>query len=197
VVECITAHRQPPERRLWSSGNGALLQKQAVRWSKGHIVFPPEHRSLPLRSSSPCTWRHFEPAVLGCSVRWDWRSSLSYRDVAELMLARGLHVAHTTVFRWGQRYAPPLDQRCRPARNVTTDSSRVDETSVNIKKPWHSLYRAVDSTGATWAFMLSPTREAAAAARFFRKVLGACHTTVPRVITVDKNYAASSTLGVS
>ena len=35
--------------------------------------------------------------------------------------------------------------------------------------------------------MLSPTRDADAAERFFRKVLGACHTTAPRVITVDKN----------
>jgi transposase, IS6 family len=37
--------------------------------------------------------------------------------------------------------------------------------------------------------MLSATRDAAAAEQFFRKVLDAGHTTVPRVITVDKNAA--------
>jgi transposase-like protein len=31
---------------------------------------------------------------------------LSYRDVRELLVERGLEVDHTTVFRWVQRYAP-------------------------------------------------------------------------------------------
>jgi IS6 family transposase len=35
--------------------------------------------------------------------------------------------------------------------------------------------------------MLSATRDADAAERFFRKILDASHTTLPRVITVDKN----------
>jgi transposase, IS6 family len=37
--------------------------------------------------------------------------------------------------------------------------------------------------------MLSPARDADAAQRFFRKVLGARHTATPRVITVDQNPA--------
>jgi len=37
--------------------------------------------------------------------------------------------------------------------------------------------------------MLSAKRDGKAAARFFRKVLGAKHTQTPRVITVDKNAA--------
>jgi IS6 family transposase len=134
-------------------------------------------------------WRHFAPEVILCGVRWYLRYALSYRDVEELMLERGLHVDHTTVFRWVQRYAPELDKRCRPALNITTDSYRVDETYIKSKKQWHYLSRAVDSAGAPLDFMLSPTRDAEAAERFFRKVLGARHTTAPRVITVDKNAA--------
>jgi hypothetical protein len=42
----------------------------------------------------PCTspkpsifkWRHFEPAIILCAVRWDLRYSLSYRDVRELLV---------------------------------------------------------------------------------------------------------------
>lgn len=124
-----------------------------------------------------------------CGVRWYLRYALSYRDVEELMHERGLSVDHTTVFRWVQRYAPELDKRCRPALNVTTDSYWVDETYIKINKQWHYLYRAMDAAGATLDFMLSSTRDAEAAERFFRKVLGACHTTIPRVITVDKNAA--------
>jgi transposase, IS6 family len=65
----------------------------------------------------------------------------------------------------------------------------VDETSIKIKKQWYYLYRAVDSTGATLDFMLTSTRDADAAERFFRQVLQASHTLTPRVITVDKNAA--------
>ena len=51
------------------------------------------------------------------------------------------------------------------------------------------LYRAADSDGTTLEFLLSPTRDAQAAKRFFSKALNASHTLTPRVITVDKNAA--------
>jgi transposase-like protein len=51
------------------------------------------------------------------------------------------------------------------------------------------LYRAVDATGQTIDFLLSPKRDAGAARRFFRKALGQPHTVNPRTITVDKNAA--------
>jgi transposase, IS6 family len=82
-----------------------------------------------------------------------------------------------------------LDRRCRPWLRATNDSYRVDETYIKIKKPWHYLYRAVDSTGATLDFMLSATRAADAAERFFRQVLQASHGLTPRVVTVDKHAA--------
>jgi transposase, IS6 family len=122
-------------------------------------------------------------------VRWYLRYALSYRDVEELMQERGVMVDHTTIFRWVQRYAPELDKRCRPQLKATNDSYRVDETYIKINKQWHDLYRAVDSTGATLDFMLSASRDADAAERFFRKVLQASHVLTPRVITVDKNAA--------
>jgi transposase, IS6 family len=47
----------------------------------------------------------------------------------------------------------------------------VDETYIKIKKTWMYLYRAVDSEGNTLEFLLSPTRDAEAAERFFVKAL--------------------------
>jgi transposase, IS6 family len=142
-----------------------------------------------MRDSSLFKWRHFEADMILCAVRWYLRYALSYRDVEELLRERGLAVDHTTIFRWVQRYAPELDKRCRPRLKATNGSYRVDETYIKIKKQWYYLYRAVDSTGATLDFMLSPTRDADAAERFFRKVLAARHTATPRVITVDQNPA--------
>jgi transposase, IS6 family len=137
----------------------------------------------------PFKWRHFEADLILCAVRWYLRYALSYRDVEELMRERGVVVDHTTVFRWVQRYAPELDKRCRPYLRLTNDSYRMDETYVRIKKQWYYLYRAVDSTGATLDFMLSATRDADVAERFFRQVLQATHAISPRVINVDKNAA--------
>jgi IS6 family transposase len=117
------------------------------------------------------------------------RDALSYRDLEEMMLARGLQVDHTTIYRWVQQYAPEIGKRCHPHLKGTTDSWRVDETYVKIKGEWTYLYRAVDSQENTLDFHLSITRDAQAAKQFFSQALAASHTVTPRVITVDKNAA--------
>ena len=105
------------------------------------------------------------------------------------MLERGLHVDHTTIYRWVQHYAPELERRCRPHVKPTTDSWRVDETYIKVKKQWVYLYRAVDSEGNTLDFWLSSTRDGEAAQHFFLTTLAVTHTVTPRVINVDKNAA--------
>ncbi len=141
------------------------------------------------QSENPFKWRHFQSDIILLCVRWYLRYSLSYRDLEEIMLERGLHIDQSTIYRWVQHYAPELDRRCRPHVKGTTDSWRVDETYIKVKKEWVYLYRAVDSRGNTLEFFLSPTRDAGAAKRFFLKMLAASHTSEPRVINVDKNAA--------
>jgi transposase, IS6 family len=142
-----------------------------------------------MSNQCPFKWRHFEPEIMLLCIRWYLRYWLSYRDLEEILRERGLSIDHRTIFRWVQHYAPELDHRCRPRLKATTDSWRVDETSVKVKGTWMYLYRAVDSHGNTLEFLLSPTRDAQAAKAFFSKALNAPHTVTPRVITVDKNAA--------
>jgi transposase-like protein len=142
-----------------------------------------------MTTQAPFKWRHFEAEIILLCVRWYLRSALSYRDLEEIMQERGLHVDHTTIYRWVLHYAPELKKQCRPHLKATTDSWRVDETYVKVKKVWQYLYRAVDSQGNTLEFFLSPKRDTQAAKRFFSKALHAHHTMTPRVITVDKNAA--------
>jgi IS6 family transposase len=142
-----------------------------------------------MSQTSPFKWRHYEAEIILLCVRWYVRYPLSYRHLEEMMEERGLPVDHTTIYRWVQRYAPELEKRCRPHLKATTDSWRVDETSIKVKGAWVYLYRAVDSYGNTLEFLLSKTRDAQAAKQFFAKALGAAHTVTPRVITVDKNPA--------
>ncbi len=138
---------------------------------------------------NPFKWRHFQSDIILLCIRWYLRYSLSYRNLEEIMLERGLHIDHTTIYRWVQHYAPELEKRCRPHLKATTDSWKVDETYIKVKKEWKYLYRAVDSRGYTLDFMLSPTRDGEAAKRFFLKTLAATQSSEPRVINVDKNAA--------
>src|SRR5579864_9537534 len=128
-------------------------------------------------------WRHFEPEIIVCAVRWYLRFSLSYRDVEELLVERGLPADHSTIWRWVQRYSPELNKRCRRELKPTNGSWRVDETYICQGGNWRYLYRAVDSTGATIDFWFSAERDAAAAKQFFQKALQAPGHPRPRVIT--------------
>ena len=113
---------------------------------------------------------------------------------------------------WRSLFAGDRDDA--PGRSIFLDSWKVDETYIKIKKTWIYLYRDIDSKGNTLEFLLSPTRDAEAAKRFFVTVLGhpacsaaqasaseqpreepirtdasqACKPT-PRVINVDKHAA--------
>ncbi|GHO82710.1 IS6 family transposase [Dictyobacter formicarum] len=142
-----------------------------------------------MNQQHPFKWRHFEASIILLCVRWYLRYSLSYRDLEEMMRERGLDVDHTTIYRWVQRYAPELERRCRPYLKTTSDSWRVDETYVKVKKEWVYLYRAVDAHGNTLEFFLSSTRDTKAAKQFLLGALAASHTMEPRVINVDKNAA--------
>src|SRR5947208_10518065 len=125
------------------------------------------------QSENPFKWRHFQSDIILLCIRWYLRYSLSYRDLEEMMLERGLQVDHTTIYRWVQHYAQELERRCRPHLKPTTDSWRVDETYIKVKKEWVYLYRAVDPQGNTLEFFFRPTRDAKAAKPFFLKMLSA------------------------
>jgi transposase, IS6 family len=58
---------------------------------------------------------------------------------------------------------------------------KVDETSIKVKKAWMYIYRAVDSQGNTLEFLLSLTRDAEAAKRFFLKVLSSSASPAPHL----------------
>src|SRR2546422_3082962 len=143
---------------------------------------------------NPFKWRHYEADIILLCVRWYLRYSLSYRDLEEMMRERGLQVDHTTIYRWVQHYAPELEKRSRPHLKTTNDSWRVDETYIKIKGTWTYLYRAVDSEGNTLEFLLSPTRDAQAAKRFFEKALHSRTGSAPRARPLQEQVEESTAL---
>ena len=74
--------------------------------------------------------------------------ALSYRDIEEMMLERGIAVDHSTINRWVIHYAPLLEDEFRKNYKRKVGSSwRMDETYIKVKGEWCYLYRAVDQEG--------------------------------------------------
>ena len=142
---------------------------------------------MPITATDPFKGRQYPGEVILMAVRWYLRYPLAYLHVAELLSERGLFVDASCVWRWVQAYGPEIDKRCRPHLKSTNKSYRVDETYIKVKGKDRYLYRAVDSTGQTIDFLLTATRDAEGAKRFFRKVFAAQENPIARVVNVDKN----------
>src|SRR4051812_14939480 len=126
---------------------------------------------LKRRSKDDFKGRHFEAALILQAVSWYLRYPLSYRDIEELFLERGLEVDHSTLNRWVLAYAPLIERRLRGFRKPPCGSIRVDETYIKIRGQWRYLYRAIDKHGTPVEFLLTAKRDLDAAKRFFRKML--------------------------
>jgi len=109
--------------------------------------------------------------VIVVAVRWYLRFPLSYRDVEEVLVERGIEVDHVTVYRWVQRFTPLLLDAARFCRHRPGDRWYVDETYVKVNGVWRYVYRAIDQHGQVIDVLLSAHRDAAAARRFLHRVL--------------------------
>ncbi|WP_217133011.1 IS6 family transposase [Streptomyces sp. AC558_RSS880] len=120
------------------------------------------------------------------------RFPLSFREVEELMLERGIVVSYETVRRWcakfGQRYAGALRRRQpRPG-----DTWHLDEVFIKINGEQKYLWRAVDQDGNVLDILVQNRRDKAAARRFLRRLMKKTRT-APRVIVTDRlrSYGAA------
>jgi len=87
------------------------------------------------------------------TVNWYLRYALSYRDIEELFLERGVNVDHSTLNRWVLRYAPLLEKRLRDFRNPHCGKIRANEIYIKVKKKCIYLYRAINQNGTDKALI--------------------------------------------
>jgi transposase-like protein len=127
----------------------------------------------------------FPPDVIVLAVRWYLRYGLSYRDVEELLVERGVEVDHVTVYRWVLRFTPLLAEAARPCRHAVGDRWQVDETYVKVAGQWRYVYRAIDQFGQVLDVFVSTRRDANAAERFFKQAMGATRIR-PVEVTTDR-----------
>ncbi|MEY9988240.1 putative transposase [Streptomyces sp. V4I8] len=139
-----------------------------------------------MSSTSPSYERHRYPAEIIAHCVWLYfRFPLSFREVEELMLQRGVIVSYETVRRWcskfGQAYANGLHRR----RPQAGDKWHLDEVFVKINGEWHYLWRAVDQDGGVLDILVQSRRDAKAAKRFMARLMKK-QCRVPRVLVTDK-----------
>src|SRR5437763_15862288 len=130
----------PPNRR-WPVILNALVEK------------------LKRRSKDDFKGRPFEATLIVQAVSWYLRYPLSYRDIEELLLERGLEVDHSTLNRWVLAYAPLIEKRLRQFRKPHCGSIRVDETHIKVRGQWRHLYRARDKHGPPGDFLRTAQRD--------------------------------------
>jgi putative transposase len=119
-----------------------------------------------------CVWLYF-------------RFSLSFRDIQEMMLERGVHVSHEAIRFWCLTFGAEYARRLRRQRGCSGDTWHLDEVFCKINGELVYLWRAVDQSGEVLDVLVQKHRDGKAAKRFFRKLLKA-HRYVPRNIVTDK-----------
>ena len=126
----------------------------------------------PAEIISHCIWQYF-------------RFPLSFREVEELMLQRGVVVSHETVRQWCHKFGQTYADRLRHRRPRPGDKWHLDEVYIRINGQQHYLWRAVDQQGTVLDILVQSRRNTKAAKKFFRKLLKGLQY-VPRVIVTDK-----------
>jgi len=129
----------------------------------------------------------FPEDIILSSIRWYLSYSLSYRNIEEMMLERGVCIDHSTINRWVLKFTPIIEKKFRKSKGPVGTSWRMDETYIKIKGKWHYLYRAVDKQGRTIDFLLTIKRNRKAAKRFFAKAIKSSGQ--PEKINIDKSGA--------
>jgi putative transposase len=113
------------------------------------------------------------------------RFPLSFREVEEMMLERGVVVSHETVRQWCAKFAQTYANELHRRRPRPGDKWHLDEVYIKINGKCHYLWRAVDQDGNVLDILVTSRRDAKAATRFFRKLLTGWQY-VPRVLVTDK-----------
>jgi putative transposase len=137
--------------------------------------------------------KHRFPAeIISHGVWLYFRFCLSYRNVEELLFARGIIVTYEAIRKWCRKFGQSYANELRRRRPRPGDKWHLDEVFLTIHGARYYLWRAVDQDGYVLDILVQSRRNKQAAKKFFRKLLkGLCY--VPRVLITDqlKSYGAA------
>jgi putative transposase len=136
-------------------------------------------------SPQPATYhRHRFPAEIISHAVWLYHVfGLSLRDVELILAERGITVTDESIRRWSRRFGPAFAKKLRLRRPRPGDIWHLDEVFLRINGVLHYLWRAVDQHGVVLDILVQDRRNAAAAKRFFKRLLQGLQYMPRRLIT--------------
>jgi putative transposase len=134
----------------------------------------------------------FPVEIISHAVWLYFRFCLSFGDVEELLVERGVVVTYEAIRKWCRKFGQAYANQLRRRRPRPGDKWHLDEVFLTIKGEHHYLWRAVDQEGNLLDILVQRRRDKQATKKFFRKLLKGL-TYVPRVIVTDKlrSYGAA------
>ena len=100
-----------------------------------------------------------------------FRFPLSFRDVEELLVERGIDVSYETIRRWTLKFGLAYARKLRRLRSRTDGRWHLDEMFASINGKRMYLWRAVDSEGEVLDILVQARRNKKAALKLMRKLL--------------------------
>ena len=102
-----------------------------------------------------------------------------------MLAERGINVTYEAIRLWCYKFGPKYSAKLKRKHRGFGDTFFIDEVFVRIDGKQHYLWRAVDQDGEVVDVYLQKRRDAAAAKRFFKRLLKK-HSDEPRKIVTDK-----------
>ena len=127
----------------------------------------------------------FPSEIIQYAVWLYYRFNLSNRDIEDLLAERGINVTYEAIRLWCYKFGPKYSAKLKRKHRGFGDTFFIDEVFVRIDGKQHYLWRAVDQDGEVVDVYLQKRRDAAAAKRFFKRLLKK-HSDEPRKIVTDK-----------
>ena len=133
------------------------------------------------------------PAQIISHAVWLYhRFTLSFRDIEELLSARGIVVSYETIRQWCKKYGSIYCKQIKNSRGQLGDTWFLDEVFIKINGVLHYLWRAVDQDGDEIDILVQKRKDKRAAMRFFKRLLKG-QWMMPLKIVTDKlaSYSAA------
>ncbi len=116
--------------------------------------------------------RHrFPPEIITHAVWLYCRFNLSFREVEEMFLERGIDISYETIRRWVAKFGPAIACGLRRRQSQLGEFWHLDEVVVKIKGRKFWLWRAVDQNGVVLDEILQTRRNTAAAKRLLARLM--------------------------